>query len=270
MPSAHLLERAEAYWDACAETYERDFAGTLIGFTRRRAVWSLLDQVFSPGQRILELNCGTGVDAMHLAERGLRVLACDLSPRMIELCRARVSAAGAGRRVTLRALPTESIGSLVGEGPFDGVFSNFSGLNCVDDLAEVARNLELLLKPGAPALLCVMGRFVPWEVLWFLAHGQPRRAVRRFRTGPWQQADDFTVRVFSVGDLIRALGPAFQLKARRSIGIAVPPSYMEQWARRYPGVTNAIERIDAVLGRVPFVKIMGDCVLMQFERRAVG
>jgi ubiquinone/menaquinone biosynthesis C-methylase UbiE len=84
MASSDPLRSAQAYWDASAETYERDFAGTLTGQARRRAVWHELDGIFSAGQRILELNCGTGIDAVRLAERGVRVVACDISPRMIE------------------------------------------------------------------------------------------------------------------------------------------------------------------------------------------
>src|SRR5215472_9691367 len=101
MPSAGLLRSEQAYWDASAETYEQDFAGTLIGKSRRHTVWSELDHIFHPGQRILELNCGTGIDAVHLAERGIRLLACDISPRMIELSRERLLAANVQDSVDL-------------------------------------------------------------------------------------------------------------------------------------------------------------------------
>ena len=40
---------------------------SLIGRAQRRVVTKELDRIFHSGQRILELNCGTGVDALHLA-----------------------------------------------------------------------------------------------------------------------------------------------------------------------------------------------------------
>jgi ubiquinone/menaquinone biosynthesis C-methylase UbiE len=132
--SLDVTRSTRDYWDVAADTYEEDFAETLIGKTRREAVWRELDRTFRPGQRVLELNCGTGIDASHLAQRGIRVLACDIAPRMIELARERVENVKCGSSVEFRVLATEDIGSVGEEGPFDGAFSNFSGLNCVDDL----------------------------------------------------------------------------------------------------------------------------------------
>ena len=66
-------------------------------------------------------NCGTGIDAVHLAERGIEVLACDLSPRMIELATGRSIAANVAIWPIFRVMPTEDISELMTEGPFDGV-----------------------------------------------------------------------------------------------------------------------------------------------------
>jgi ubiquinone/menaquinone biosynthesis C-methylase UbiE len=180
--AANQSPSTPSYWDAAAETYDRDFEATLIGQLRRQAVWRDMEQTFRPGQRVLEMNCGTGLDAVHLAERGVHILACDISPRMIDLARQRVSTTKFRTAIDFRVLPTEDIGT-----PFDGAFSNFSGLNCVEDLGSVAKDLSRLLKDGAPVLVCMMGRFVPWEIAWFLGHGKLRRAVHRLGKGTVRQ-----------------------------------------------------------------------------------
>ncbi len=144
---------AQAYWDTAAETYVQDFTGTGIGETRRHAVWRRLDKIFSPGQKLLELNCGTGIDAVHLAERGIQLVACDISSRMIELARQLAATTNTSELIDFRVLPNEEIGSIKGENVFDGAFSNFCGLNCVEDLPAVVRELTRLVKPessGSP------------------------------------------------------------------------------------------------------------------------
>src|SRR5271156_5033434 len=109
--SADPTHFAQAYWDSAAETYVQDFTGTGIGETRRYAVWRRFAKIFSPGQKLLELNCGTGIDAVHLAERGIQLVACDISARMIELARQHAISTDTSSLIDFRVLPSEGIGS---------------------------------------------------------------------------------------------------------------------------------------------------------------
>jgi 2-polyprenyl-3-methyl-5-hydroxy-6-metoxy-1,4-benzoquinol methylase len=269
------LRSTQAYWDAAAETYEQKFSGTTVGKTRRQAVWRDLERLFHAGQRVLELNCGTGIDAVFLARKGVHVLACDIAPRMIELAQKLAATANVTTRADFRILPTEHLSTLREEGRFDGAFSNFSGLNCVEDLSQVARDLSGLLKPGAPFLMCMMGRFVPWEIAWFLAHGRPKQALLRLRedhthytgTAGASGATDLEIQRPSVAQIAERMGADFRLRARKGIGITVPPSYTEHWARRFPRLIGRLAEIDRVLGPLPLFRSMADCVLLEFERR---
>jgi SAM-dependent methyltransferase len=267
--NAQSIDSAQAYWNVAAETYDLDFANTLIGRAQRESIWIEIGKVFTVGQRILELNCGTGIDAVFLANRGVRVLACDIAPRMIELAERRANSTQTSGLIDFRSLATENIEVLEKEGLFDGVFSNFSGLNCVDDLPTVAQKLARLLRPGAQLVLCMIGRFVPWEIAWYIAHGNPRRALLRFKkvtVGRIGEDAVVSVRYPSVRKLAGIFAPGFRLKKRQGIGIALPPSYLEHLAQRFPLVVNRLASLDRRIGCLPLVRSMGDCVLLQFER----
>ncbi len=257
-------------FDAVAATYDETFTHSLIGWAQRHATWREFNRAFRPGQRVLELNCGTGVDAVHLADRGVEVVACDVSPRMIEVARDRLRRAAPQARIDFRVLATEEIAELQDEGPFDGAFSNFAGLNCVPNLSLVASDLAQLLKPGAPAVLCFAGRYVAWEILWYLARGDPRKALRRVRQGPiaGRIAEAVTVEVHypSVRELGRIFAPEFRLRRWKGVGVTVPPSYLEPHAQRFPRVCAALEGIDQMAGRCPLVRGLADHVLLTFER----
>jgi ubiquinone/menaquinone biosynthesis C-methylase UbiE len=261
------IRSSRAYWDAAADTYEQDFTTTVVGQVLRRAVWRELERVFCPGQRVLELNCGTGLDALHLAERGIGVLGCDISQRMIDLARHRASTTEFRDETDFRVLATESIGALVDEGAFDGAFSNFSGLNCVESLSDVRKNLSRLIKPGGSIVLCMLGCFVPWEMIWFMAHGDWGKAIRRFQSRSVSRPQSDLPKVFyrSTREITLLFAPEFSLRSWKGIGIAVPPSYMEHWARRFPKLTNALERADRLLGGVAVFRNLSDFVILEFE-----
>jgi ubiquinone/menaquinone biosynthesis C-methylase UbiE len=266
-----VIPANQAYWDLTAENYDRIFSETVVGRIQRDAVWRELDNNFQPGMRIVELNCGTGVDAVHLAGRSVSVVACDLSSKMIDAARRRLGATGLDELVDFRVLATEKIDTLAGDGPFDGAFSNFSGLNCVWDISQAARNLARLLKPGAKVLLCMVGRFSPWEMAWNLAHGKPGLALHSFRRKPTTHIsaqDAVLVHYPSVTDMRRMFAPEFRLRRWQGIGVAVPPSCLEPLAGMVPGVVGALAKIDRYLSCAPVFRSLGDCVLLQFERQS--
>src|SRR5687767_5873290 len=176
-----IAESRGAPFDSVAPTYDRDFSDSAIGRAQRRAVWNEMDRAFHFGQRILEINCGTGIDALHMARRGLHVEACDSAPAMIALAERRASEAAGHLPIRFRCLSTEKLDELNSGTPYDGVLSNFSGLNCVWDLQPVVRSLSRLVRPGGRVVLCVFGTFCLWEVVWYLSAGNFRKAFRRLR-----------------------------------------------------------------------------------------
>jgi SAM-dependent methyltransferase len=258
------LQLSQAYWNTAAEKYNQVFAGTLVGSMWREAVWRDLDAAFQSGSHVLELNCGTGIDAIHLAHRGVSVLACDISSRMIEMARQNAVGTGVEELLNFRVLATEQLATLQDGTIFDGAFSNFSGLNCVQDLAAVRRSLACRLRPGSRVLLCMLGRFGVWQKLGHLAHGNWNQV---FRSAQSTDVDGvFKVQYPSRKQIVALFSPDFKLHRWKGIGIAVPPAYMEHWAVRFPKLTQCLNRIDSLIGSLPVFRNLGGCILLEFER----
>jgi SAM-dependent methyltransferase len=259
-----------APFDAVADHYDELFTESKIGQAQRASVWTELKKTFAPGDRVLEIGCGTGVDACLLGSCGVRVVACDSSPRMLAVATRRVRKTGNSEFVQPHLLGAEEIIQLREERGFDGAFSNFGALNCVEDLRRLASDLGQVLHPGAPVLFCLMGPCCLWEVIWYLAHANPRKAFRRFhREGvDARLADGAVVRVFypSVRSVTRTFAPEFRLKSVKGIGISVPPSYLERLALRFPRAFAVQTRIDPLLGECPGIRSLADHILLKFER----
>ena len=151
-------------FDSVAEQYDDQFTRSVVGRAQRDAVWRKAAATFSAGQHILELNCGTGEDALFLARHGISVTALDASKQMVLQARRRRDLEAPYSAIRFELLPTEDLADLKDAPLFDGVFSNFSGLNCVPDLAAVVEQLSARFNPvrrcfSVSLLVSVYGKF---------------------------------------------------------------------------------------------------------------
>jgi ubiquinone/menaquinone biosynthesis C-methylase UbiE len=263
----NALEVSVAF-DSIAERYDDIFTETLIGRTQRNAVWDLLTQVFSPTDRVLELNCGTGEDAFFLARRGTSVTACDASPAMIAVAQRRKSREAPQAKIQFQVVCSEDIASLAAEAPFDGAFSNFSGLNCVADICGVALSLGKLVRPGGRLLICLSSRFCLWETLWFLAHAKAGKAFRRVSGQTVASVNGVPVPVWypSIRRLRDVFSGCFHLRSFRAVGLFVPPSYIEPFIRKHESLISFLANLDRIFAGLPVFRCIGDHILLDFER----
>jgi hypothetical protein len=259
---------AGAVFDRLADTYDRDFTSSAIGRAQRNVVWQNLLATFPRESNLLELNCGTGEDALFLGAHGISVFACDASAQMIARAEQRLHHASPLAPVVFCHLPTERIGELDPVFRFDGAFSNFSGLNCIGDLRPVAADLSKLVKAGDKLLLCVSTRYCLIEIGYYLARGNLRKAFRRCKGETQATIDGATLNVFypSIDELRRSFAPHFRLTSVTGVGVAIPPSYLENWAQRHPSCLRMLIRLEDVLARLPILRATGDHALLRFEK----
>lgn len=264
-----------APFDGAGESYDLDFTHRPLGRILREAVWAELDACFGAGDRVLDLGCGTGEDAVRLASRGVRVTATDQSTRMLEVARRRADDAGLGDRVRfVRAdlSGSDPLGSAAGPPLFDGAFSNFGALNCLERRDGVARELAARLGPGAPVGLVLMGPLCPWEVAWYLLRLSPRTALRRLRPGGIEAhvgEPPAPVRVWYPGPrrVAAEFSPWFRHRRTVGIGVVLPPPYLEHLVAERPRLRARLATWDRRLGRRFPGTWLNDHYLLLLERR---
>ncbi|HEY4354657.1 MAG TPA: class I SAM-dependent methyltransferase [Acidobacteriaceae bacterium] len=266
--SAQAPRVAGLAFDSMAESYDASFTESSIGRSQRDVVWRAAERAFKPGEHILELNCGTGEDALHLASLGMRVTACDASEKMISCALDRILAGPSPDSVEFNILPNEQLGQLSTELRFDGAFSNFSGLNCTENLVPVVDELNRRLNRGASLLFCVSTRICIWETLYYVAKGRFRKAFRRWSGVTQVNVSGYSFWVYypTVATLRRIFQPHFRLRSIAAVGLFVPPSYLEPWMRKHPRLLRIAERLDGVLRTFPLLRVAGDHVLLHFEK----
>lgn len=262
-------------FDAVAASYDSVFTRTPLGSWLRSRVWAQLEGAFAPGMRVLELGCGTGEDALWLARRGVRVLATDSSPEMLEIARRKAAGDVAGRLVSFAMLnlnapqlPQESPPVVDGP-PFDGALSNFGGLNCAQDRHGVARFLSRLVRSGGRVALVVMGPWCPWEVAWYSLQGDWRKATRRWGLrGIEAEVAGRLVRVWypSPARLRRDFVPWFRGRGIVGVGAIVPPPHLRGLVEVRPWLFGRLQEAEGRLAAVWPFTILNDHYLLELER----
>ena len=277
-----------APFDAVAADYDRQFSETRTGRRQREAVWRLAAPFLPKNGAVLELNCGTGEDAVWLAGQGCRVLATDISEKMVAVATEKIRRAGLETQVQFQIssienlkenLPQTNPQSVIpvrpagGRNPqFDLVFSNFGGFNCLspENLAKTDASLASLLSENGRFLAVVMGRFCIWESLYFLMKGRWKTAFRRRRRSPVAaRLDDSTsVPTFYFSpDKFARFFPSFDVEMVRPVGVFLPPSYLDPFFFQRKSWLPRLDFLEKKLGHHPFLAGLADHFLIVLKKQ---
>jgi ubiquinone/menaquinone biosynthesis C-methylase UbiE len=265
--ATHLLDTQRAF-DSIAADYDGPRGNNALMQRMRETAWRMLTGTFPPGSRLLDLGCGTGIDAVYLARLGYEVVATDWSPQMVERTRVRAADAGLGDRIISLQQGIQELAWLESE-RFDGIYSNFGPLNCVPHLPEVARSCAELLKPGGKLVCSVMGRLCPWELAYYLLRGQLARARVRGTRGvvpvPLNHQTVWTS-YYTPHEFYRAFADQFALTHYRGLNLFLPPPYLVAWYERHPLLFECLGWLDNHLCALPLVRNAGDHFLVVMTR----
>jgi SAM-dependent methyltransferase len=228
----------------------------------RSALWIEVTRRAEPPARLLDIGCGTGIDAAYFARRGYNVTAIDASPEMVAHTHHRLHSLGLGARV--ENLPVEELDRLGAE-TYDVIYSNLGPLNCVPDLRAVSRLCAKHLNPNGSLVLSVMARTCPWEILFFSFTGQFDQATRRFpqQMVPVKLENGVVwTRYYSPLDFYKFFQGEFRLISYRALNLFLPPPYLERWYQRAGALARPLDWLESQLNSFPVLRNMGDHFLM--------
>ena len=239
-------------FDELANTYDDDFTTSRIGQLQRKRVWKFLLPLLTETDRplnILEMNCGTGEDALRLASIGHHVVATDASNAMIAKAKEKMAGkTNPDSRIQFYTCSFDQLRNSFRGQKFDLIFSNFGGLNCIDKhaLCQLRDELGSLLSVEGKLFFVVMGRFCIGEIVYFGIRGKLSSAFRRLR-----RSLDFTINgntipvyYYSPATLKAIFCPTFRFLQKEPVGLFIPPTYREKRSGADLQKLRHLERIE--------------------------
>jgi bifunctional enzyme CysN/CysC len=133
----------ESHWSGFYKSHKRVAPPSPFALDSRR--------LMQPGERLLELGCGNGRDAVYFDGEGLRVTAIDKSAEAIEACRANAP----GREIVYLCADAAEVAGRV-DGRFDVVYSRFSlhAMTRIEEEGALQASHALLVTGGKLLVEC--------------------------------------------------------------------------------------------------------------------
>lgn len=257
-------------FDALAENYDSQFTRSMTGVAQRKIVWHYLKERVFPGMEILEVNCGTGEDAFYLSGLGCRVTATDASQKMIELCNEKIPTHTGLLSPEFRKAAIGELDPGTDHKRFDLIFSNFSGLNCLNpqELKEAAIKFNDYLNQSGRMIFVVFSTKCLWERYYFLVKGKRKEMGRRNTKEVSVKLMDsgMSIHYYSPKEIRRLFNDLFRVAAIRPVGLFIPPTYLDHFFERRKILFRILALADKIAGSVSILSNLADHYLIEFRK----
>jgi len=236
---------AEKAFSKQSAIFDDLYSANIIIQYKRKRVRDHLETFLKPNSQILELNAGTGEDAIWFGQQGHTVHATDISKGMQEKLIEKVRQNKLEKNITNELCSFTELEGLKNKGPYDLIFSNFAGLNCTGELDKVLHSFSLLLKANGIVTLVILPKFCLWESLLFFK-GNFKTAFRRFFSSKGAKAhiegEYFTCWYYNPSYVISNMKEKYEVLSVEGLCSLVPPSYLESFPTRRPSLFNWLKQ----------------------------
>jgi hypothetical protein len=246
--------------------FDQIYSGNTIINYKRERVGACDCNTCSRQSSILELNSGTGEDAMFFAARPL----CACYRYIYRACNRNCGekALPFQDRITTEYVRLPSSISLKIKGLTIIYFPTLAGLNCTGELENVLLSFDAFKTRWQSNFS--YPPFCLWETL-LVFKGKFRTAFRRFFSGKGRKArvEDtyFTCYYYRSSFIINALQKTFKVLGVEGLCTIVPPSYMEGFAEKHPAAYSFLKNKEDKLKATWPWKYMGDYFIITLQKK---
>jgi ubiquinone/menaquinone biosynthesis C-methylase UbiE len=258
-----------ASFDKAANNYDSTFTNTVIGKAQRELVYHHFSKILQKKQpkSILEINCGTGEDAIWLAKQNFQITSTDISEKMIEIAKSK----NQYPNLIFDVLDCKEIAQKHASNSFDLVFSNFGGLNCLSstELKLFFENASKIMTSKGTMVLVIMSKNTLWEQFYFILKRKFNSAFRRKKECITANVDGEKVTTFYYNpkEIEQLASTEFTCIENYPIGLFVPPSYLEPFFKSKPRLFSLLNYLEKRFTTFSFLSKYADHYIIYLQKK---
>jgi ubiquinone/menaquinone biosynthesis C-methylase UbiE len=260
---------AEAF-DTVANDYDAHFTKSETGILQRARVHHYLNTCFKNGlltQSILEVNAGTGEDALLLAKHCEHLTVTDISTQMMAICKNKLLHIA---HAELKQINATDIGNLPHQ--YDLIFSNFAGLNCLDknEMQDFIFKAKEKLKPQGHLILVLLSGASWWEKFWgFISNNKKLKNRRQEQYGVETEINGvkFKTYYYSPKTLRSFASEGFKLNRMQAVGLFIPPSFLEERVKNKKWFLKCLYLLERIFSKFKSLSNYADHYLIHLQKQ---
>ena len=252
-----------------AEDYEKFNTQSILINYMRSVVRGHLSNRLSKKEEILEINCGSGLDALFLAKKGHKVVATDIAEGMLDKVKLKIKNHDLNEMLSFKKLSFQELNTF-SKNEFSCVFSNFGGLNCIDSLSlnQLIKDASNVLKPNGIITLVIMPKITFYE--WLRIFKGDKSAFRRLEKGgvianvKGEKVKTYYHSAKSVKKMLKDNFTDIQIENIFTLG---PSGSSYNFPEKHPTLFNSFIRLDKIFNNTPFFKGFGDYYIISGKKK---
>jgi SAM-dependent methyltransferase len=266
----YYQEVSEAF-DSASEEYDFTISHNFINrWIRRRSVDEVLRFV-KTDDVVLEIGCGTGTEAIEISSSVDKIIATDISEKMIEILRKKVRSRGlAGKILPLRmgASHISRVSEFIDGEKVRVAYSLNGALNCEPRISEFPEELSKIIQNSGYFVCSVRNTICLSEALSHAAVFQFSKMAPRKKQPLIVSVGgmDIPSMYYPPGRFAKYFSRYFELKQVIGLPAILPPAYLSDHYLKIRRLI-ALERIESLLSHhYPFNRY-GDQTLFVFQKK---
>jgi ubiquinone/menaquinone biosynthesis C-methylase UbiE len=259
-------------FDHIAPTFGSVLTKRAIGQLQRKLVWNHIEKITGQleGLEMLEIDPGSGDDAIMFSEKGFNLIATDLSAEMFKVTKQNGHHFSMQHGVSSHYMDLDAMSETLFDKKFDLVFSNFGALNCIQpsSLKKFFDNLPSILNPKGRFIAVVMPKFCWWEAAFFLSKLKFKKIFHRWTDEEvLLQVEGAVTRnwFYHPSEVKKLAHQHFKTICTKPVGLALPPVHFEKFFIKKQRLLMRLNNIEKKLNRLSLYPGMADHFIIDLQ-----